>query len=213
MRPIQLAEIDRRQQKWWHNSRLLPHSSLPFIMWHPRTAGNSQCSYPDLRLSAANSDLYIASRTPLWPRHTKARPRKSSNGQISRRSCPSARLSVASASWLTGVNTVINTVFRLLRQPRHDVRTLDLDSILIFSHFLRLAHRKAQNIRSALAYVVPWHWGSIGALISGTLSCSSRIRSVAYRKTAAKDQSPCSIHARSSTIIGSSALYHSHHRI
>lgn len=121
--------------------------------------------------SAANSDLYIASRTLYGLAHTRNAPRifttTNSRGTpiyalgISTCFCLLAYLNVSdSSSAVFGYFSSLVTIFGLLTWI----------SILI-SHIYFIRARRAQNVPdTALAYVSPTGlWGSVGALIFSSL--------------------------------------------
>jgi len=139
--------------------------------------------------SAANSDLYIASRTLFGLAHEGKAPKifKWTDG----RGVPVPALALSVLFCLLaylGVNTSSYTVFGYFVNLVTMFGLLTWISILI-SHIFFVRARKAQNIPdSALAYVAPLGiWGSVGALIFSILILFFKgFALFAYKKTAAK---------------------------
>jgi amino acid transporter len=143
--------------------------------------------------SAANSDLYIASRTLFGLAHEGKAPKIFK--WTDRRGVPVPALALSVCFCLLaylGVNTASYTVFGYFVNLVTMFGLLTWISILI-SHIFFVRARKAQNIPdSALAYVAPLGmWGSVGALIFSTLIMFFKgFALFAYKKTAAKGTHP-----------------------
>ncbi|KAN0108103.1 putative dicarboxylic amino acid permease [Hyaloscypha variabilis] len=143
--------------------------------------------------SAANSDLYIASRTLFGLAHEGKAPKifKWTDG----RGVPVPALALSVLFCLLaylGVNTSSYTVFGYFVNLVTMFGLLTWISILI-SHIFFVRARKAQNIPdSALAYVAPLGiWGSVGALMFSILILFFKgFALFAYKKTAAKGTHP-----------------------
>jgi amino acid transporter len=143
--------------------------------------------------SAANSDLYIASRTLFGLAHEGKAPKifKWTDG----RGVPVPALALSVLFCLLaylGVNTSSYTVFGYFVNLVTMFGLLTWISILI-SHIFFVRARKAQNIPdSALAYVAPLGiWGSVGALTFSVLILFFKgFALFAYKKTAAKGTHP-----------------------
>jgi amino acid transporter len=143
--------------------------------------------------SAANSDLYIASRTLFGLAHEGKAPKifKWTDG----RGVPVPALALSVLFCLLaylGVNTSSYTVFGYFVNLVTMFGLLTWISILI-SHIFFVRARKAQNIPdSALAYVAPLGiWGSVGALTFSILILFFKgFALFAYKKTAAKGTHP-----------------------
>jgi amino acid transporter len=143
--------------------------------------------------SAANSDLYIASRTLFGLAHEGKAPKifKWTDG----RGVPVPALALSVLFCLLaylGVNTSSYTVFGYFVNLVTMFGLLTWISILI-SHIFFVRARKAQNIPdSALAYVAPLGiWGSVVALMFSILILFFKgFALFAYKKTAAKGTHP-----------------------
>lgn len=143
--------------------------------------------------SAANSDLYIASRTLYGLAHEGKAPKIFKWTDSRGVPVPALALSVCFCllAYL-GVNTSSYTVFGYFVNLVTMFGLLTWISILI-SHIFFVRARKAQNIPdSALAYVAPLGIpGSIGALIFSILIMFFKgFALFAYKKTAAKGTHP-----------------------
>lgn len=143
--------------------------------------------------SAANSDLYIASRTLFGLAHEKKAPKIFT--RTDKRGVPIFALALSVLFCLLaflGVNTASYTVFGYFVNLVTMFGLLTWISILI-SHIFFVRARKAQNIPdSALAYVAPLGvWGSWGALIFSCLIAFFKgFALFCYKKTAAKGITP-----------------------
>ncbi|KAE9377735.1 putative dicarboxylic amino acid permease [Stipitochalara longipes BDJ] len=143
--------------------------------------------------SAANSDLYIASRTLFGLAHEGKAPKIFK--WTDRRGVPVPAVALSVCFCLLaylGVNTSSYTVFGYFVNLVTMFGLLTWISILI-SHIFFVRARKAQNIPdSALAYVAPLgKWGSVGALIFSILILFFKgFALFAYKKTAAKGTHP-----------------------
>jgi yeast amino acid transporter len=143
--------------------------------------------------SAANSDLYIASRTLYGLAHEGKAPKIFKWTDSRGVPVPALGLSVCFCllAYL-GVKTSSYTVFGYFVNLVTMFGLLTWISILI-SHIFFVRARKAQNIPdSALAYVAPLgKWGSVGALIFSILIMFFKgFALFAYKKTAAKGTHP-----------------------
>jgi amino acid transporter len=143
--------------------------------------------------SAANSDLYIASRTLYGLAHEGKAPAIFKWTDSRGVPVPALGLSICFCllAYL-GVNTSSYTVFGYFVNLVTMFGLLTWISILI-SHIFFIRARKAQNIPdSALAYVAPLgKWGSVGALIFSSLILFFKgFALFAYKKTAAKGTVP-----------------------
>jgi amino acid transporter len=143
--------------------------------------------------SAANSDLYIASRTLYSLADQKFAP--AIFRKTDRRGVPIYALGLSVAFCLLaflGVNTASYTVFGYFVNLVTMFGLLTWISILIsHMHFVRA--RRAQGIpNSSLAYVAPLgYWGSFGALIFCCLIAFFKgFALFCYKKTAAKGTTP-----------------------
>ncbi|CZR59638.1 probable aromatic amino acid transport protein aroP [Phialocephala subalpina] len=143
--------------------------------------------------SAANSDLYIASRTLFGLAHEHKAPHFFT--YTDKRGVPVFALGLSVAFCLLaflGVNTASYTVFGYFVNLVTMFGLLTWISILI-SHIYFVNARKAQNIPdSALAYVAPLgKWGSVGALIFSILIAFFKgFALFAYKATAKKGTTP-----------------------
>lgn len=139
--------------------------------------------------SAANSDLYIASRTLFGLAHEHKAPHFFT--YTDKRGVPIFALGLSVAFCLLaflGVNTGSYTVFGYFVNLVTMFGLLTWISILI-SHIYFVRARKAQNIPdSALAYVAPLGmWGSVGALVFSILIAFFKgFALFAYKATAKK---------------------------
>lgn len=143
--------------------------------------------------SAANSDLYIASRTLYGLAHEGKAPKIFKWTDIRGVPVPALGLSVMFCLLaFLAVNTSSYTVFGYFVNLVTMFGLLTWISILI-SHISFVRARRAQNIPdSALAYVAPLGvWGSVGALIFSILIMFFKgFALFAYKKTAAKGTHP-----------------------
>jgi amino acid transporter len=143
--------------------------------------------------SAANSDLYIASRTLFGLAHEGKAPHFFT--YTDKRGVPIYALALSVAFCLLaflGVNTSSYTVFGYFVNLVTMFGLLTWISILI-SHIFFVRARRAQGIpNSALAYVAPLGiWGSVGALIFSILIAFFKgFALFTYKKTAAKETHP-----------------------
>jgi amino acid transporter len=143
--------------------------------------------------SAANSDLYIASRTLFGLAHEKKAPKIFT--RTDKRGVPIFALGLSVLFCLLaflGVNTASYTVFGYFVNLVTMFGLLTWISILI-SHIYFVKARKAQNIPdSALAYVAPLGiWGSWGALIFSCLIAFFKgFALFCYKATAKKGTTP-----------------------
>jgi len=143
--------------------------------------------------SAANSDLYIASRTLFGLAHEGKAPKIFT--YTDKRGVPVYALAISSAFCLLaflGVQQSSYTVFGYFTSLVTMFGLLTWISILI-SHICFVRARKAQNIpNSALAYVAPLGmWGSVGALIFSILILIFRgFALFTYKHGAAKGSNP-----------------------
>ncbi|KUJ12120.1 putative dicarboxylic amino acid permease [Mollisia scopiformis] len=143
--------------------------------------------------SAANSDLYIASRTLFGLAHEHKAPHIFT--YTDKRGVPIFALALSVAFCLLaflGVNTASYTVFSYFVNLVTMFGLLTWISILI-SHIFFVRARRAQGIpNSALAYVSPLGmWGSVGALIFCILIAFFKgFALFAYKATAAKGTKP-----------------------
>lgn len=143
--------------------------------------------------SAANSDLYIASRTLFGLAHEGKAP--AIFRWTDHRGVPVPALALSVCFCLLAylaVNTASYTVFGYFVNLVTMFGLLTWISILI-SHIFFVRARKAQNIPdSALAYVAPLGiWGSVGALVFSILIMFFKgFALFAYKKTAAKGTHP-----------------------
>lgn len=144
-------------------------------------------------LSAANSDLYIASRTLFSLADSHFAPEIFN--RTDKRGVPIYALGLSSAFCLLaflGVNTASYTVFGYFVNLVTIFGLLTWISILI-SHIHFVKARKAQGIPdSALAYVAPLgKWGSVGALFFSCLIAFFKgFPLFCYKVTAAKGTTP-----------------------
>lgn len=140
--------------------------------------------------SAANSDLYIASRTLYGLAHEGKAP--AFFKRTDKRGIPIYALGLSVAFCLLaflGVNTASYTVFGYFVNLVTMFGLLTWISILI-SHIFFVNARKAQGIPdSALAYVAPLgKWGSVGALIFSILIAFFKgFALFCYKKTGGKN--------------------------
>jgi amino acid transporter len=140
--------------------------------------------------SAANSDLYIASRTLYGLAHEGKAP--AFFKRTDKRGIPIYALGLSVAFCLLaflGVNTASYTVFGYFVNLVTMFGLLTWISILI-SHIFFVNARKAQGIpNSALAYVAPLgKWGSVGALIFSILIAFFKgFALFCYKKTGGKN--------------------------
>lgn len=143
--------------------------------------------------SAANSDLYIASRTLFGLAHEKKAPKIFT--RTDKRGVPIYALGLSTAFCLLaflGVSTSSYTVFKYFVDLVTMFGLLTWISILI-SHIYFVRARKAQNIPdSALAYVAPLGApGSWGALVFSILIAFFKgFALFCYKKTAKKGTTP-----------------------
>lgn len=143
--------------------------------------------------SAANSDLYIASRTLFGLAHEGKAPRFFT--YTDKRGVPIYALALSVAFCLLaflGVNTASYTVFGYFVNLVTMFGLLTWISILV-SHIFFVNARRAQNIpNSALAYVAPLgKWGSFGALVFCCLIALFKgFALFCYKKTTAKGKIP-----------------------
>jgi amino acid transporter len=140
--------------------------------------------------SAANSDLYIASRTLYGLAHEGKAPKIFK--RTDKRGVPIYALGLSVAFCLLaflGVNTASYTVFGYFVNLVTMFGLLTWISILI-SHIYFVRARKAQGIpNSALAYVAPLGmWGSVGALVFSILIAFFKgFALFCYKKTGGKN--------------------------
>jgi amino acid transporter len=143
--------------------------------------------------SAANSDLYIASRTLYGLAHENKAP--AIFKRTDKRGVPIYALGLSVAFCLLaflGVNTASYTVFGYFVNLVTMFGLLTWISILI-SHIAFVRARKAQGVpNSALAYVAPLGmWGSVGALIFSILIAFFKgFALFCYKATAKKGTTP-----------------------
>jgi amino acid transporter len=143
--------------------------------------------------SAANSDLYIASRTLFGLAHEKKAPAIFT--KTDKRGVPIYALAMSVVFCLLaflGVNTSSYTVFGYFVNLVTMFGLLTWISLLV-SHIYFVRARRAQNIPdSALAYVAPLGmWGSVGALVFSILIAFFKgFALFCYKKTAAKGTIP-----------------------
>ncbi|KAH8685500.1 putative dicarboxylic amino acid permease [Tricladium varicosporioides] len=143
--------------------------------------------------SAANSDLYIASRTLFGLAHEKKAPKIFT--YTDKRGVPIAALALSVAFCLLaflGVNTASYTVFGYFVNLVTMFGLLTWISLLV-SHIYFVRARRAQNIPdSALAYVAPLGvYGSWGALIFSILIAFFKgFALFCYKVTATKGTKP-----------------------
>ncbi|TAQ91430.1 hypothetical protein B7494_g210 [Chlorociboria aeruginascens] len=143
--------------------------------------------------SAANSDLYIASRTLFGLAHEGKAPHIFT--WTDKRGVPVYALGLSASFCLLaflGVNTASYTVFGYFVNLVTMFGLLTWISILI-SHIYFVNARQAQGIpNSALAYVAPLgKWGSVGALFFSILIAFFKgFALFCYKKTAAKGTVP-----------------------
>ncbi|TVY37886.1 Dicarboxylic amino acid permease [Lachnellula subtilissima] len=143
--------------------------------------------------SAANSDLYIASRTLYGLAHENKAPKIF--GKTDKRGMPVYALALSTVFCLLaflGCNTSSYTVFGYFVNLVTMFGLLTWISILI-SHIYFVRARRAQNIPdTALAYVAPLGvYGSYGALVFSCLIAFFKgFALFCYKKTAAKGTTP-----------------------
>lgn len=139
-------------------------------------------------LSAANSDLYIASRTLYGLAHAGKAPEIFS--RTDKRGVPIYALAASTAFCLLAFLSVSTDSYKVFNYFVNLVTMFGLLTwiSILWAHICFVRARQAQNIpNSALAYVAPLGmWGSVGALIFSVLIAFFKgFALFCYKKTAA----------------------------